>query len=86
MNYSHKQLITQYRKLHRNNKKYGRSSEKLKSYFQKYVNQLNPSSILDYGCGKSKLLNKLDVNASLYKYDPAIPEYASKPAGPFDLI
>lgn len=79
-------LIKQYRILHRNNKKYGKSSEKLKDIIQPFVDELNPSVILDYGCGKSRLLESLNTSAKLLRYDPAIRQYATYPSTPVEFI
>lgn len=40
-------------------------------------------TILDYGCGKAKH-HPSEWNAT--KFDPAIPEFANKPKGKFDLV
>jgi hypothetical protein len=49
---------------------------------------LGPTSILDYGCGQSRLLEALALGHSveLMRYDPAIPAYAKKPEKPADLL
>lgn len=86
MGYTDKQLIEQYRKLHSENGTYGKTSLRLRNHFQRYVDQLNPGTVLDYGCGKSKLIDNLETNAQLYRYDPAIPEYSEKPEDTFDLV
>jgi hypothetical protein len=52
------------------------------------IKLLQPQSILDYGCGQSLLLDRLDLGypAELYRYDPAIPAYAEKPKVKADLL
>ena len=40
-------------------------------------------TILDYGCGKAKF-HPAEWNAT--KYDPAVPEFCTKPEGRFDLV
>lgn len=47
-----------------------------------------PRTILDYGCGRSDLLAHFwrDGRRTLAKFDPAIAEFKSMPAGRFDLV
>jgi len=40
-------------------------------------------TILDYGCGKAKF-HPPEWNAT--KYDPAVPEFSTKPEGRYDLV
>ena len=49
---------------------------------------LKPASVLDYGCGKSILLDVLNMPALEVRdrYDPAIPEFASVPERTYDLL
>lgn len=72
-------MIEQYRLLHKT-MAYGNTSESLKSFVLPFVGFLKPKSILDYGCGQSRLLEILRkedrlLDAKLYKFDPAIEEY-----------
>ena len=41
------------------------------------------TTILDYGCGKAQCH---DPNWNSTKYDPAVPEFSTKPEGRFDLV
>ena len=57
--------IKQYELLYKIKKNYGKTSIKLYDMLEKIINDLNILSVLDYGCGKSKLLDlikKYDVN------------------------
>ena len=48
----------------------------------------NPSSILDFGCGRSDLVAHFwkDGKRRVERYDPAIPEFSTLSAGGFDLV
>ena len=52
------------------------------------IQLLAPRSVIDYGCGQSRLIERLDLGypAKLVRYDPAIPEVATKPDEVFDLL
>lgn len=82
-------LIEQYRLLHKT-MPYGNTSESLKSFVLPFVRFLKPKSILDYGCGQSRLLEILrqesKVDAELYRFDPAIEEYEVLVPQKIDLI
>jgi hypothetical protein len=51
---------------------------------QKLINQLQPKTVLDYGCGRGGLLDKL-TGAEFFGYDPAVPKYANEP-DPAELV
>ena len=78
-----KYLIEQYQKLHQN-KGYGASSIKLYDDIFPWVRELNPLSIMDFGCGQSKLIDKLQVPKK-YRYDPAIEKYSKFPSVANDI-
>lgn len=69
--------IEQYKKLHKQCK-YGKSSEKLYDEILPLIKEINPKSILDYGCGQSKLIEMLPCEKR-YRYDPAIEKYSILP-------
>ena len=50
---------------------YGHTSHKYIETFQSIINQVNPSSILDYGCGVSPLLDMIKNVKTKEWYDPA---------------
>lgn len=82
-------LIDEYKKIHAT-QKYGDTSIKNLRYVRPQVKLLKPASILDYGCGRSKLVEVLgeSCGASVTRYDPAIPEFDKKPeaGSQFDLL
>ena len=79
-----KDLINQYKILHKR-RHYGHSSEKMLKDILPLVKEIKPKTILDYGCGQSKLIDKLPAKRR-YRYDPAIEKYAQLPMKPVDLI
>ena len=78
--------LDQYRKLHA--QAYGTSAWLYFQQIAKEVLNLNPSSILDYGCGRSDLVAHFwkDGQRRIAKYDPAIPQFEQMPGGEFDLV
>lgn len=51
---------------------------KFPKYLEKFIDDIRPSSILDFGCGKGKLVGKLKETyptITAYGYDPANPEF-----------
>lgn len=79
--------IEQYRQLHAATR-YGRSSEKLLPQLLPEVLELRPRTILDYGCGQSRLVEmlKYDGDVQTFRYDPAIAEIAKLPVRSADLV
>ena len=79
--------IDQYRQLHAATR-YGRSSEKLLPQLLPEVLELSPKTILDYGCGQSRLVDMLryDSDVQTFRYDPAIVEIAKLPVRSADLV
>lgn len=78
--------IDQYAKLHASF--YGASAYLYFDRIAQEVLALNPSSILDYGCGRSDLVAHFwkDGARRVEKYDPAIPQYKDMPEGSFDCV
>lgn len=82
-------LIEQYRLLHQSKPDYGRSSERLLGAIQSHLEELGPiSSILDYGCGRSKTVDWLAKlnDAKSFRYDPAIAEFQQLPVDKADVV
>ena len=81
------ELIDQYRRIHAS-AAYGTTSVKNLRFIRPEIQLLRPATVLDYGCGQSKLIDLLELGypASLVRYDPAIPAIAQKPSGLFDLL
>lgn len=80
--------IKQYKLLYKRKKNYGKTSIKLYDMLEKIINDLNISSVLDYGCGKSKLLDLIKKNSKIkiFKYDPAIKKYSKLTKNKTDLV
>ena len=80
-------LIAQYRQIHATSL-YGHTSVKNLRFLRPEIRLLRPASIIDYGCGQSRLLDALDLDypVELTRYDPAIPAYAEKPTKRADLL
>jgi SAM-dependent methyltransferase len=81
------ELIEQYRRIHAMSA-YGTTSIRNLRFIRPEIRLLRPRSILDYGCGQSRLLEALDLGYPVQfgRYDPAIPDYAKKPDRVFDLL
>lgn len=80
------ETVDQYRQMYEPN--YGMSAYLYFDKIAQQVKNLNPRSILDYGCGHSDLVAHfwLDGRRKVAKYDPAIPQFKDMPEGPFDLV
>ena len=80
--------IKQYKLLYKRKKNYGKTSIKLYDMLKKIINDLNILSVLDYGCGKSKLLDLIKKNSKIkiFKYDPAIKKYSKLTKNKTDLV
>lgn len=80
-------LIEEYRRIHAE-RAYGNTSVKNLRFLRPEIRLLRPSSVLDYGCGQSQLLEALELGpeVALHRYDPAIPAFAAKPGKPVDLL
>lgn len=80
--------IKQYKLLYKRKKNYGKTSIKLYDMLEKIINDLNILSVLDYGCGKSKLLDLIKKNSKIkiFKYDPAIKKYSKLTKNKTDLV
>lgn len=80
--------IEQYTLLHEK-KKYGASSELYYSWIKSEIEILKPKTILDYGCGQSKLSNLIAndyIHIDVSKYDPSIPTFNNLIVKKYDLI
>ncbi|MFN3227910.1 MAG: methyltransferase domain-containing protein [Hyphomicrobiales bacterium] len=80
-------LIDEYATIHAKSA-WGGSSIKNLPYLIPHLEALQPRSVIDYGCGKSPLIDALPISSieTRARYDPAIPEYAERPDGAFDLL
>lgn len=69
-------LVSQYAQLHET-KTYGVSSHEFLLQLQICLLDLKPDTVLEYGCGQSKLCEMLALEEIEWiRYDPAIPEYS----------
>jgi Methyltransferase domain len=80
-------LIESYAELHAT-ELYGATSLKNLRLIRPEIKLLHPQSIIDYGCGQSMLIDRLDLGypLRLERYDPAIPAFAEKPKLKADLL
>ena len=81
-------ISDEYRKLntelHNKNIKYGISGKRHAYLVERYINDKENETILDYGCGKGTLGNSLK-EYKIYEYDPCIPEKSNLPY-PADFV
>ena len=81
-----KEKIQQYASIHAE-KEYGVTSYAMAKYIVPCIIELDAKSVLDYGCGQSKLYKRLSVNgAKAFRYDPSIPEINTVPTDHVDLV
>lgn len=76
-----------YREHHSNHPHYGKSQLHY-PYIAALLNYLNAQSVIDYGCGKNSITDRLSENGlqNIGKYDPAIPGIDTLPNGTFDCL
>lgn len=77
-------LIAHYAELHRSSR-YGDSSASIAHHVLPHVILSRAQSVLDFGCGQSRLPDIVSRYAPCARFDPAIPAHRELPAGPFDL-
>lgn len=67
--------------LHQTRSDYGSASGHLAPTVSELINNNGFTQILDYGAGKGRLVNALQVNhqANIRCYDPAVPQFARPP-------
>ena len=56
---------------------------------KKIISELDPKTILDYGCGESRVVENLQQefpNIRYTKYDPYVERYKDYPSGQYDFI
>lgn len=77
--------LDQYREMH--SKAYGTSAHLHFDLVAREVLDLQPQSIIDWGCGRSDLVAHFwnEGRRRIAKYDPAIPQFKELPDGRFDL-
>ena len=73
-------ISNEYKKIYADihaNTKFGKRS-KVPDFLYKFIENTNPETILDFGCGKGNLTNTLKEiykDKKIYGFDPANPEY-----------
>lgn len=84
-----KKYIEQYKLLYEIKPKYGASSVKLFDTICPIIKEYSPVKILDYGCGRSPLLEMLkEVFGQLqtYRFDPVFEQYSVMPEEKMDFV
>ena len=79
--------IEQYKDIH-SKKEWGVTSYTMAKYIVPSIIELQATSVLDYGCGQSKLYERLKINKTIqvFRYDPSIIEISHIPTKHVDLI
>jgi hypothetical protein len=75
--------LSQYKEIHaQKGGAYGVSSNKRYAFLKRVLKEAAPSTILDYGCGNSRLCDRAaeDFGITGYRFDPAIPAHATIPS------
>lgn len=69
-----KKYIELYKELYERKPNYGRTSIRLFDDVLRLVLKVKPCAILDYGCGKSELMSKINDKTKIkcFRYDPVI--------------
>lgn len=81
------EMVAAYREMHAT-RYYGASASIYRDILLPIVQSVRPISILDFGCGRSEIaaLFWKDGERETFRYDPAIPEFATIPDRSFDLV
>ena len=80
-------MVGQYAQIHAS-QYYGSSAHLYFDRIAKEILEINPKSILDFGCGRSNFACYFwgDGRRRIDKYDPAIPEFKDFPDGKYGLV
>ena len=84
-----KYLIDQYKILHATDSSYGpsNSARRDKKDIIDFFNKHSCKTVLDFGCGKGKLIEVLNNSGFECKgYDPALPQFETFPSESFDAV
>ena len=81
-------IIEQYKILHSQKRGYGTTGKSLVPIIEPLVRMVKPKSIIDYGAGKSTLVDLVAPELEILreKYDPAVEGIDALPPGPFDML
>lgn len=73
--------------LHKNDKTFNAGRKKLSTVLP-FIDQYNPTTLLDIGCGKGGLIKAIseERNIKTTGYDPGVPEYINWPDEVFDVV
>ncbi len=78
--------IDQYQQLHKSSK-YGQTARSALDGIRLCIGEIKPTSILEYGCGQSRLHEELVTPGLRYdRYDPAIEGLTEIPVGRYDML
>jgi len=91
MELSSEEYKDQLKKLHQNDKLFGKGTVTSRHYssIEKFIEGKKILSLLDYGCGKGDLINHMRLKFSEHTiagFDIASDEYSQKPDEKFDLV
>jgi len=87
MNITQDDLIAQYEHLHSSKQYRWSGARSAMESITLCLDELKPSSVLEYGCGQSRLFELLGKPGMTYdRYDPAIPEIATVPRRSYDFV
>jgi len=80
--------LDQYKIIHSETDTFGTSSIEFLYLVELIIKELKPKSVLDYGCGRSRLVEELKINSDIkrYRYDPAVKEYSVLPVEKVDFV
>ena len=79
-------LIDQYKQLHEQNSRFGTRVSSAE-YIRDLSIRIDCESVLDYGCGKGRLVEKLRSRGITTEgYDPAVPPWDTPPKTAADLV
>lgn len=79
-------LQAHYRSIHRS-KSYGVSGDAFRPHVQVAVAELRPATVLNYGCGQTRLHEEIELfGARYFRYDPGIEEFSVLPLEKADFL
>ena len=81
--------IEQYKLLYEIKPKYGASSVKLFDTIMPIIKEYNPVKVLDYGCGRSPLIDMIKENYEdiiPFRYDPVFEKFSALPNEKMDFV
>lgn len=73
------------REMHAAVPEFGTSGERWATHVRELATMVGTIDVLDYGCGKGTLAKAIP-ELNIVGYDPAIPDYATPPAGKYDVV